>query len=686
MTNPLFFPKELSWLSFNERVLQEAADETVPIIERLRFLGIFSSNMDEFFRVRVAEVRRRILLKKYQSEHDDPERLLHQIHEKVLKLNKKFNTIYNDCCKTLARHNIHIVSHDKVSHFHDSWLKQYFRDKVLRHISPIIVTDDVDLVECMDDQHAYLVVEMIKDEQKPEYAVIEVPTDDLPRFVQLPPEGSKKKKNIILLDDIICHFLSEVFSGFMVFDTISAYSLKMTRDAEYDLHHEIDQSLLDNMSRGLKQRVNSEPVRAVFDEDMPEHMIKLLKKKLHFSSLDSLQPAGRYRNFKDFLSFPNVGRAYLENPKLPSIESQAFSQFPTAFEAIQQQDILLYYPYHKFRHFTELVRQASFDPKVTSIYLNMYRVAKKSRIIGSLEDAVKNGKKVTVVVELRARFDEEANIEWAKTMTDAGIHVIFGIPSLKVHSKLCLIKRKEKGKVVRYAHIGTGNFHEKTAKLYTDFSLFTCHPEVTQEVDHVFNFIMNSYKRFDFKHLVVSPLNSRQRLLKMIGREMKHAKSGLPSEIIIKVNNLVDREIIAKLYQASHAGVRVRAIIRGMCSLVPGVKGLSENIEVISIVDRFLEHPRVCVFHNNGQHDVFISSADWMTRNIDHRVEVGVPIYDTNLKQQIINILEIQFKDTTKARIIDAEQKNRYKPRGNKRKIRSQVEIHRFIAQQENIK
>ncbi|MDX3774087.1 polyphosphate kinase 1 [Chromatiaceae bacterium AAb-1] len=685
-----YFPKELSWLSFNGRVLQEAADERNPPIERLRFLGIYSNNMDEFFRVRVADVKRRILLKKYQTaEAEDAEQLLQQIQQQVLELGERFNSIYLSIQLELRKHNIELIDNFKLTELQSIWIKDYFRSEVKRHISPMILSgDEVKLARNLEDNTTYLMVE-ITGNSKPEYAIVEVPTKELSRFIELPVHLNTRKKNghyrrqILLLDDVIVHCLADLFAGFFEFDSIQAYSLKLTRDAEYNISESLDQSLLDKMSKGIRQRLKSEPVRLVYDSGMPEQMLKVLNKQLGTGSADSLIPGGRYRNFKDFISFPNIGHASLEYPALPPLKSPDFEQHTTTFDAIRSSDILLYYPYHNFGYFTEWVRQASFDPKVSSIKMTMYRVAKHSRVIHSLLDAVRNGKKVTVVVELKARFDEENNINWARKMTEAGIQVVFGQTTLKIHSKLCLITRHEKGGSVRYGHIGTGNFNEKTARIYTDISLFTCHPEVTAEIEQVFEFIEYSYRPFVFNHLIVSPTWSRPRLMQLIQREIDFAVSGRKAEILLKVNNLVDNDIVNLLYRASQAGVKIRMIIRGMCSLIPGIPGKSQNIKVISVLDRFLEHARIYVFHNGGETDLYLSSADWMTRNIDQRVEVGVPIYDTKIKQQILATLDIQWRDNVKARIIDAQQTNAYVKRGNKRSIRSQQQIYDYLAKQQ---
>ncbi|WP_139709170.1 polyphosphate kinase 1 [Aeromonas allosaccharophila] len=683
-TDKLYEEKELSWLSFNERVLQEAMDKTVPLIERVRFLGIFSSNQDEFFKVRVSDVKRRILINEVHGGDDEAKVLLRAIQQKVMALGEAFDNTYKELLIALARHNIFLVNENQLSEAIQKWLRVFFKEKVLRHIIPILLNKEVNPVKFLKDEYTYLAVEMKKNGQVIQYALVEVPTDDLPRFFQLPPEGTRRKKQIIILDNVIRFCLDEIFKGFFDYDEIAAYAVKLTRDAEYGLSDQLDLSLLDKMSDGLKQRLTAMPVRFVYEREMPAAMISFLKLKLQISSYDAIMPGGRYHNFKDFIGFPNVGRDYLENPKLPALDCRDFDGFVNAFDAITKQDILLYYPYHKFHHFTELVRQAAFDPAVSAIRINIYRVAKKSRIIHSLIDAANNGKKVTVVVELRARFDEAANIDWANILTDAGVKVVFGVPSLKIHSKLCLITRHENGEPVRYAHIGTGNFNEKTAKIYTDFSLLTRNPDITAEVEGVFEYIEYPYRRYKFNHLLVSPINSRRQLYRLIDNELSNAKAGQPSGIILKINNLVDKDLINRLYAAGQAGVPIQMIIRGMCALRPGVPGLSDNIKVISIIDRFLEHPRVMVFHNKGNSQLYISSADWMSRNIDGRIEVGTPIYDERLKQRIMDILELQLSDTCKARVIDADQKNEYVKRGNRRKIRSQVAIYDYLKRIES--
>jgi polyphosphate kinase len=684
--NELYYPKELSWLSFNERVLQEAADESNPIIERIRFLGIYSNNLDEFYRVRFADVKRQITISNNDGNEEQAsvyQVLLKRIQEKVQKLSHRFDIIHKDITKTLKKYNIHILRHSDLSETQLVWARKYFKSKVLLHVAPILLDSKVQLIQRLNDSSVYLDVALRREGRNTKYAVVEIPTTAISRFILLPPEKTKKKKQIILIDDLIKLCLSDIFTGFVKFDRADAYSFKITRDAEYSINDEIDESYVEKMSEGMKQRLIAEPVRIIHDDGMPDDMIQDLRKRLKISSADTIQTAGHYRNFKDFIGFPNVGRSYLENPSLPEISNKAFSTHDTVFQAIASKDILLYYPYHEFLHVTEFVRQAAFDPQVKHIRLNIYRVASQSRIINSLIDAVDNGKSVTVVVELRARFDEQANIDWSKRMTDAGIKVVLGNPSVKIHSKLCVVSREERGVMKHYSHFGTGNFNEKTAKIYTDLSLFTCNDELALECIQVFDMIQNPFKKMKFQHLQLSPINARNKIQSLIRQEIQRVTEGHKGRITLKINNLVDNELIDNLYHASQSGVKIRAIIRGMCALIPGVKGLSENIEVISIVDRYLEHPRIMVFENGGDKRVYISSADWMTRNMDHRIEVGCPVYDADAIKMIEDLLDIQFKDTLKARVIDQHQVNNYVKRGNRKNLRSQVEIHNYLTKKE---
>ncbi|NRA59612.1 MAG: polyphosphate kinase 1 [Psychrobium sp.] len=679
-----FLEKELSWLSFNHRVLQEAQDSSVPLLERFRFLGIYSSNMDEFYRVRVANVRRRVLLSDNKKDKNKALTLFDDIQAKVVVLQAEFDQTYSELLNQLADNNVHLINETQLSEFHGAWLNQYYKDKLRRHIFPLVLHDKLKLSDHLNDENTYLMVSM-RQGDKNQYALIEVPSSNVPRFVQLPEEKGSTSKYVILLDNIIRHCLTQIFSVFFEFEHISAYSMKMTRDAELSLTNEINQSLYEQLSSGLKKRLNAVPVRLVYDRKMPKDMLELLKSNLGISSNKGLIAGGRYHSFKDFIEFPSVGDKSLEYKKITALEQSYFADGTNVFQAIKRRDILLYYPYHKFSHFSEFLRQAAYDPKVTKIQICLYRLAKKSHVVSALIEAVKNGKKVEVNIELRARFDEQANMIWADTLASAGAVVSFGIQNLKVHAKICLITRQETQGLKRYAHIGTGNFNEKNAKIYTDFSLFTCHDEITNEVSQVFEFLKYPYLNFKFNHLVVSPINARADISMLIDQEINAAKAGEPSGITLKVNNLVDHQLINKLYQANNVGVKIKLIVRGICGLVIGLVGQSENISAWSIVDRFLEHPRVAIFHNKGDPKVYISSADWMTRNLDQRVEVGCPIYCPQVKQSIIDIIEIQTMDNMKSRILDTEQSNPYQVTNSAQPIRSQLDIYRYLKQQQSI-
>ncbi|MBU2926526.1 polyphosphate kinase 1 [Colwellia sp. 4_MG-2023] len=678
-----FIEKELSWLSFNHRVLQEAQDISVPLLERLRFLGIYSSNMDEFYRVRVANVRRKIYIAKSVSEKKQARELYDLIQQKVIELQLIFDDTYLTLLNKLSEQDINLINEMQLSQEEEAWLDTYYKDKLRRHIFPLILTENINLKDNIKDDSTYLMVAMTINNHS-QYALIEVPSSNVPRFVKLPKytNSDDESSSIILLDNIIRHSLKQIFVDFFEFDYIHAYSMKLTRDAEFDLSNEFSQSLFEQMNTSLRKRINAEPVRLVYDKKMPADMLSVLKQKLNITSNQRLVSGGRYHSFKDFIEFPDVGNKSLSYEKMSAIEHKDFRNHPNAFTAMANKDILLYYPYHKFSHFTEWLRQAAYDPKVVSIEISLYRVAKKSRVVAALIEAVKNGKQTTVNIELRARFDEQANLNWAEILTNAGAKVTFGIPNLKVHAKICLITRKEESGLVRYAHIGSGNFHEKNAKIYTDFSLFTCRPELTEEVAQVFKFIKSPYQKFTFEHLIISPINSRASFVDLIDQEISAAKNNHKSGITLKVNNLVDHSLINKLYQASNAGVPIKLIIRGICTLVAGIKEQSENIQVISIIDRFLEHPRVAIFEQKGNQKVLLSSADWMNRNIEERVEVTCPIYCHDVKKQIIDIINIQLADNTKARIIDSEQRNLYPPNHCNEKVRSQMAIYRYLTKQ----
>ena len=678
----VYLPKELSWLSFNQRVLQEAADESNPLIERIRFLGIYSSNLDEFYKVQFANLKKYVLIEQVQAQStSNAKHLLRQVTQKVIQLELQFDQLYNELLLEMARNQIFLINERQLTTYQETWIKNYYKQNLRQYITPILLDSHTELIQFLKDDHAYLAVEIICKDQI-SYALLELPTDNAPRFVLLPSEVSTKNKSIIFLDNILRYCLADIFKVFFDAVELNAYSININRDAEYELNTELD-SLLELMSQGLKQRLTAQPVRFTYQKDMPKALFELLINKLRLTEQDAM-PGGRYPNFKDLANFPDLDVKNLLNKRLPSLAYNRFKKFRNAFATIKDRDVLLYYPYYSFGHVLEIMRQASFDPAVTHIRMNIYRVAKDSRFIHAAINAANNGKKVTVVVELQARFDEEANIKWAKRLIRSGIKVIYSQPKLKIHAKLFLIDRKEDDRIVRYAHIGSGNFNEKTARVYTDFSLLTADPAITDEVIKVFNFIENPFKPVSFNHLLVSPQNTRQRFYEFIEREINNAKVGKPSGIYLKLNAITDKEMIDQLYRASCAGVKIRMIVRGTCVLVPQIPNLSENIYVTSIVDQYLEHARVYIFENDGKKDTYISSADWMPRNLDNRIEVGVKIFDPILKSTIHDIFNLQCNDNVKARIIDKDNMNNYVQRGNKKKVRAQHAIYDYLKQMES--
>lgn len=670
--------RELSWLSFNERVLQEAADKMVPLADRIKFLGIFSNNLDEFFKVRVATIMRMIDLKMTNQKvlGESPESLLSKIKDAVIKLQKKFEAIYDEVLVELEQQNIFIIDETQLNEEQASFVKEYFEDKVLPALSPMMLRK-LNKFPYLKDKSIYLATKLSKKKSKREfeYALIELPTAVLPRFIVLPQV--KEKKYVILIDDVIRYNLKEVFTIFE-YDQFEAYTIKLTRDAELDIDNDLSQSFLEKIQKGVTGRKKGQPVRFVYDEAMPADLLKYLKKSLEFDEYDSMIPGGRYHNFKDFINFPNIGGSKLEYPPMPPSVNPKLKESKSILETISQGDVLLHYPYQKFSHFINLLREAAIDPDVKSIKITLYRVASNSKVINALINAARNEKEVTVVIELQARFDEKSNIYWARKLEEVGVKILFGIPGLKIHSKLLLITSKSGKRTAQYAGISTGNFHEGNANVYTDVSLLTANKKITNEVDKVFDYFENTYKYYNYNHLLVAPQFMRNKLVSLIDREIKNASEGNPAYIILKINNIVDGDMIHKLYQASQAGVKVKLIVRGICGIIPGVPGLSENIEAISIVDKYLEHARIFIFCNNNEEKYYISSADWMTRNLDNRVEVASPIYDPELQRQIRNIIDTQLSDNIKARIIDECQGNVYRKDANQKAVRSQFELYEY--------
>ena len=672
-----YIPKEISWLSFNERVLQEAENKSVPLLERFKFLGIYSNNLDEYFRVRVATLKR---ISKFSAKSKsilgyNPKTTLRRIHEIVIEQNSRFEKIYTGLLQELEKHKIHIIDEKHLNPEQTDFVRCFFHSEVRTRLMPFMIEKDTELPNLTDDA-IYLAISLRKQGTgRQRFALLEVPSKVIPRFIVIPEKG--EDKYVIFLDDIIRFGLRDVFFIFD-FDEFSAYTIKLTKDAELEIADDISESYIDKLSRSLHQRKWGNPVRFIYDREMPADLLKLLTRKLKFGPDDVVLPANRYHNFKDFMHFPNPAKKkFFFEPMVPIIHKDIQSG-KSILSVINKKDVMLFFPYHPFDHFIDLLREASIDPNVTSIQITLYRLARNSSVINALLNAVRNGKNVTTVVELQARFDEEANILWGNRLMEEGVKVIYGVPGLKVHSKLCLITRVKNDVTQRFAAIGTGNFNEDTAKVYTDHLLLTANKKITYEVFKTFSFFNVNYKKDNFYHLVISPFFLRNKLTLLIDNEIKNAKAGKKAYIYLKLNNVTDSEIIGHLYEASQAGVTIRMIIRGMISLVPGVRDVSENIKAIGIVDRFLEHTRFMIFCNGGNEEVFISSADLMTRNIEHRIEVTCPVFDKGIRNEIKEIFAIQWKDTVKARKIDASQSNAFVKPG-KKPLQSQTEVYNYI-------
>ena len=676
-----YINRELSWLDFNARVLQEAAHKDVPLLERLRFIGIFSNNLDEFFQVRFATVQRiaqsEMTGKKIfggQSASD----LLKSITKKVIEQQKESSQILTSIEKELEKEQIYLINENQVLAEHEAFLKEYFIQKVSPALMTIVVSEDEN--QDFSDHLAFLAVKLRfqeNDTEKTQYALIELPTD-LDRFVVLPNLG--EKQYVMFLDDLIRYHFHLIFN-FFEFTHIESHMIKVTRDAELDMEGDVSKSYINKIVESVRERILAEPVRLVYDNEIAPDTLEIVKNLLGVGTNDSLIPGGRYHHRRDYMNFPQLHRRDLQYERKVPLPIEGLSLEKSIFKALESKDYLLYTPYHSFSFVIKFLREAALDPEVTTIKITIYRLSKISNVARSLINAAKNGKKVLVQIELQARFDETNNITYAEQMQAAGVELIFGIPGLKVHSKICVIEKKTQGKKKRYGFISTGNFNEDTAKIYTDYTLFTSNQKILKEVNKVFNFLQVHYKLKKYKHLIVSPHYTKNALVKMINQEIENHKAGLPSGIRLKLNAITNFSMIEKLYEASIAGVPIQMIVRGICCLIPGVKGMSENIEVISVVDRYLEHPRVYHFTNGGTPKIYISSADFMTRNIENRVEVAAPIYDTDLQRQITEVFDIVWNDNVKARRLNGPTQNAF-IKNDSEPIRSQFEIFDYYKKE----
>ncbi len=680
-----FTNREISWLSFNERVLQEAEDPNTPLLERLRFIGIFSNNLDEFFRVRVATVRRMVDLGKDEENllgNYSPKELFEKILEVVNKHQDKVQSIFKEIFTELEGNNIFLLNETQLNHKQGIFVKKYFYDKVLPNLVPIMLYKKTKF-PYLRDRSVYLAVKLSKKSNPNDfaYSLIRIPAKSVPRFLVLPKIG--KDKFVMILDDVIRYCLNDLFFYFD-FDTYEAHTLKVTRDAELDIDDDISKSFMEKMSHSLKKRKTGKPVYLIYDREMPEDIKQFILKKMKLDTEKNNVPGGRYHNNRDFMHFPEIGKKRHYYPKLPPFRHKDLRQHTSILSVLRRKDVMLHFPYQTFNHFIDLLREAAIDPQVKEIGITIYRVADASKVVNALLNAIRNGKSVTVVIELQARFDEEANIYWSNKLQEEGANVINGVPGMKVHSKLLWIKRKEEDEFRNYAYIGTGNFHEGTAKVYADEGLMTSDMRLANEVENIFAFFKHNYQHFDYQHLVVSPFSMRTVFTNNINREIELAKKGKNAYMILKMNSLIDKEMMNKIYEAGRAGVKIQLIVRGIFGLKLDEKELRKNITAISIVDKYLEHSRIFIFGNNGDEKIFISSADWMPRNLNRRIEVACPVYDPDIRLELKAMLEFQLKDNTKARILDSELLNKYNI-GGENKSRAQEDYYRFIKNKHHI-
>ena len=687
MTNQKVIVRDIRWLSFNSRVLQEAADETVPLRERIRFLGIFSNNLDEFFRVRVATLKRMIAFGNKANMHLEvsPEMILEQIQERVIGQQKEFDRIWNEIIRELKKQKIFLINEKQLNKVQQKFITSFFNDEIRSNIVPLMI-ESIQEFPTLSDKSIYLACKLSnKDKSIPQrFALVSVPARRLPRFVILP--SKQNEKHIILLEDIIRFCLPHIFS-FFGYDVFSAHIIKVTRDAEIDIDNDVATSLMEKLEKGIKNRKKGKPVRFIFDRDIDPSLLTYLVKRLGLSEKDNLIPGGRIHNFKDFIDFPESVFEQKNTRKKPFVH-------PTLLDAtrvsdiVLKKDVLLNFPYHSYDSVIDFLREAAIDPQVVSIKITCYRLAPRSKIINAMTNAVRNGKQVTAVIELRARFDEEANLEWKDELEEAGVKVLIGVPNLKVHCKICLIKKVVNNKTIHYGFVSTGNLNERTAKIYGDHCLLTADKNIMADVNKVFHFLEQPKSRVGLlrscKTLLVSPTNMRKNLMQLIANEIKSAKAGKPAAILLKLNSLSDESLIEKLYEAAKVGVDIKIVVRGIFCMLTENKQYQIPVQAISIVDEYLEHARIMLFYNNGNEKVFISSADWMVRNIDHRVEIACPIFNKAIQQELKDILHIQLSDNIKARKLDNLLSNQYVNPRNTKKIRSQVETYNFLNKKTN--
>ena len=664
-----YVERDVSWMYFNHRILQEAEKEFVPLLERLSFLGIYSNNLDEFFRVRVASLNR-MLERKLDK---DTEQQIKKSLKTINKLNESYSKEYTEAVdrvfEELETHKIRLVTEASLNDEQKDFLSQFFYDKLNGSVNPIWLSEIEDLT-VLEDNRIYLIVEKCeKKDNKKKYAIVKVPDRIYGRWVKIP--SSDGFDNIMYLDDVIRYCLPLVFLGFKE-STYRAYSFKFTKDAEMEMDNDADFGTMEKIALGVNSRKKGEAVRVIYDHEMPREMQRKLRDRLNTKELDASLAGGRYQNHKDLMSFPDCGRNDLKYDKWTPIMKPEFVSNESILDQIRQKDRFIHVPYHSFNGYIRVLREAAIKPEVKAIKTTLYRLAKDSKVVKALITAARNGKKVTAVVELLARFDEESNIKWSKRMQEEGVNVIFGVEGLKIHSKLLYIESK-KGNI---ACIGTGNFHEGNAKIYTDYLMMTARPKIVNEVAKVFDFIDRPFSPFRFNELLVSPNSMKSRILRMLDTEIRNASEGKEAWVKIKINHITDTDMVTKLYQASKAGVKIDIVIRGNCSLVPGIKGLSENIRCVGIIDRYLEHSRILIFANGGKPRYFLGSADWMPRNLLNRIEVLTPVYDEELQADLMRTISYGMRDSTNGRLIDGKGTDDFV---NGEPFRSQEELYKEL-------
>jgi polyphosphate kinase len=677
-----FIQRDISWLSFNARVLQEANDPTVPLSQRIRFLGIFSNNSDEFFRVRVATLKRMIELRNWHKKiniymEQDPQHILEEIQTIVLQQQNEFNRIWAGILKELKKEKVLLLDEKHLSREQKEFVTRYFEEEVRSNIIPLMI-ESLPQMPYLRDKSIYLGVVMKKKQSayRNKFALIEIPTQTQGRFIQLP--AASGQQSIILLEDVIRFNLPQIFSYFG-YENFESYLFKVTKDAELDIDNDVSTTFVEKIEKGLKNRRKGKPVRFVYDAALLEYLIR----RLSLGKKSNIIPGGRIHNFRHFMDFPPVLRESGVR-RTQSFIHPDLAKSLRVTDVIVKKDVLLHFPYHSFNSLIDLLRESAMDPEVTCIKITAYRLASQSKVIHALINAARNGKEVVVMLELKARFDEENNLEWKKVLEEEGVKVLLGVPNMKIHAKLGIIKKRSGNKTIQYGFVSTGNLHEKTARVYGDHCLLTANRNVMADINRIFKYLENwrtgMAELRNCKTLLVCPLKMRKELQVLIGKEIKQAKLGKPASIILKLNSLSDQALISSLHEAAQAGVNIQLIIRGIYCPIIGPKKQAVLLNAISIVDEFLEHARVMIFHNQGQEKVFISSADWMVRNLDHRVEAAIPILNPDLARELKEIIHIQLRDNVKARMLDAQLTNNYVSSKGKRPIRSQVEIYKYLS------